>query len=209
MGQQSGGNRDQGAGGGRFVQFSRGAAQRIANVVRTVEAGDRGQSGLTFDHPIPFPSKAANVFRVATFSGDWQIGTSKTVTFKNVTNTPNTAVATNLLWPVSDQGQRDCAIGKEGTAWYLLVPQMYTANAATAATLTTAALEFQTVPVIVLATSSTNKFSIIPPVSTAISDVTLGANGLVFTRKNVGVFFEGTASTVTIAVVTCSTATAG
>jgi len=39
--------------GKSFVSFSRGAAQRIAKVVRTVEAGDRSQPAVSFDHPLP------------------------------------------------------------------------------------------------------------------------------------------------------------
>jgi hypothetical protein len=155
---------DQGAGrnagqaaGGRFVQFSRGAAQRIANVVRTVEAGDRSQPGITFDHPTPSGGK---IFRVATFTGSWSIGSSKTVTFKYQTTTPNTAAAVNLFWPISGDGTRDCAIAKDGTAWHLLVPQLYAANAATAAVITTAAIEFKTLPVAALASSGTATFTL-------------------------------------------------
>jgi hypothetical protein len=68
--------------------------------------------------------------------------------------------ATNLFWPIPEGAQRDCSIAKDGTAWYLLVPQLYAAEAATAATITTAALEFNTLPVVALATASTNKFSV-------------------------------------------------
>lgn len=79
-----GAGRNSGQGAGKsFVQFSRGAAQRIAKVVRTVEAGDRSQPGIEFDHPMP----GAVAAKVATFTGTWATGTYKTVTLTNSTNT--------------------------------------------------------------------------------------------------------------------------
>ena len=120
---------------------------KVTKVAPLLEGGPRGAQ----------PQKT---FRICTFTGSWSIGSSKTVTFKNVTNTPNTASASNLFWPIPDGPQRDCSIAKDGTAWYLLVPQLYAANAATAATITTAALEFNTLPVVALATSSTAAFSV-------------------------------------------------
>ena len=69
--------------GQSFVKFSRQSAQRIAKAVRVVEAGDRGQPGITFDHP-QFPSLRV---RIATFTGAWDIGQTKTVTLLNSTAT--------------------------------------------------------------------------------------------------------------------------
>jgi hypothetical protein len=140
------------------VTFTRPAAERIAKVVRAVEGGNRDTAPLVFGARVG--GSSAKIFRVATFAGAWSIGASKVVTFKNQTNTPNTANATNLFWPIPDGPQRDCAIAKDGTAWYLLTPQLYAANAATAATITTAALEFNTLPVLALATDSTVAFSV-------------------------------------------------
>jgi hypothetical protein len=110
------------AAGKSFVSFSRPAAQRIAKAVRTVEAGDRNQPGLTFDHPMPGGSK---VFRVCTFTGTWSKGSSKTVTFKSTTSTPNTAVAQNIFVSVGSTatGSKNCAIAKDGTAWYLIAAE--------------------------------------------------------------------------------------
>ena len=139
------------------VTFTRPAAERIAKVVRQVEGGDRDTPGIYFGSA---PASQQKTFRVCTFTGAWSIGSSRTVTFKNQTSTPNTVSASNLFWPIPDGPLRDCAIAKEGTAWYLLVPQLYAANAATAATLTTASLEFKTLPVVALATASTAVFSV-------------------------------------------------
>jgi len=106
------------------------------------------------------PTPASKTFRICTFTGAWSINDTKTVTFRGVTATPNTVSATNLFWPIPEGPQRACSIAKDGTAWYLLVPQLYAANAATAASLTTASLEFSTLPVAALATSSTAVFSV-------------------------------------------------
>ena len=141
-----------------LTQFDIGSAQRIARVVRQVEQEPRRANPLSFG-PV-FDAKKEKPVRICTFTGSWPIGSAKTVTFKNQTATPNTASATNLFWPIPEGSQRDCSIAKDGTAWYLLVPQLYAADAATAATLTTAALEFNTLPVVALAASSTNKFSV-------------------------------------------------
>jgi hypothetical protein len=149
-----------GQGAGKsFVSFSRPAAQRIAKAVRVIEAGDRNQPGLTFDHPMP-GGVAGKVFRVCTFTGAWSISSSKVVTFKYQTATPNTAAVQNDLINLPSAGTRNCVIGREGTAWHLINWQWDIAHAATAATLTTTSLRFDTLPVGALATSSTVTFSV-------------------------------------------------
>lgn len=142
------------AAGKSFVSFSRAAAQRIAKTVRTVEAGNRAQSGLTFDHP-QFGQPA--VIRTATFTGSWSIGSTKNVTYKYASGTAN---ATNDLMNLPDAGTRNCVIGKEGTAWRLINWQWDVAYAATAATLTTSVLRFDTLPFAAVSTSSTVTFSV-------------------------------------------------
>ena len=136
------------------VTFTRPAAERIAKTVRAVEAGDRSQPGIEFGS---VPGVSTKTFRMGTFTGEWSIGSAKTVTFRGSTATVS---ATNLFWPIPGGPQRNCSIARDGTAWYLLVPQLYAANAATAATLTTASLEFKTLPVAALATQSTVVFSV-------------------------------------------------
>lgn len=61
-------------------------------------------------------------FRICTFTGAWSIDALKTVTFKYVTNTPNTVSAVNLFADVGAGcgGPRDCAIARDGTAWHLI-----------------------------------------------------------------------------------------
>lgn len=109
----------QGAGGNSFVKFTRTAATRIAKAVRIVEGGNRTQGGVEFEHPLAYSPR---VFRVATFTGTWSKGTSNTVTFLSTTSTPNTAVAQNIFVTVGSTatGTRNCAIARDGTAWYLI-----------------------------------------------------------------------------------------
>jgi hypothetical protein len=110
------------------ITFTRPAAERIAKVVRHVEGGDRDSSGLTFRR-VPPQGEAAKVFRIATFTGAWSISAAKTVTFKFQTTTPNTVVATNLFAAVpAPSGSGDCAIAKEGTAWFLIAAVCGTAS---------------------------------------------------------------------------------
>jgi hypothetical protein len=145
-----------GQGAGKsFVSFSRPAAQRIAKAVRVIEAGDRNQPGLTFDHPMPGGGQA--LIRTATFTGSWSIGGTKNVTYKYMTGTAN---AVNDLMNLPSAGTRNCVIGREGTAWRLINWQWDIANAATAATLTTTSLRFDTLPVGAVSTSSTVTFSV-------------------------------------------------
>jgi hypothetical protein len=109
------------AAGKSFVTFSRGAAQRIAKAVRTVEGGDRNQPGLTFDHPMPVSFK---VIRRATFSGEWGVNSTAVVTFVQAPTA--TVNATNLTWPLSGctQSTTTCIVGKEGTNWWLITPSL-------------------------------------------------------------------------------------
>ena len=141
------------------VTFTRPAAERIAKAVRKVEQGNRDSKGLRFER-VGGGSPATKVFRMGTFTGEWPMDSTKTVTFKFQTTTPNTVSATNYFLDLPDNGKRNCGIAKEGTAWHLIQWQWYAVEAATAATLTTAALEFNTIPFAAIATSSTNKFTI-------------------------------------------------
>jgi hypothetical protein len=122
---EQGASNGAGQGAGKsFVSFSRGAAQRIAKAVRTVEGGDRSQPGLTFDHPMPGGGK---LFRVCTFTGSWSKNAAKVVTFRGITSTPNTAVAQNIFVAItgttSTSTTKNCAIAKDGTAWYLIAAE--------------------------------------------------------------------------------------
>lgn len=104
------------------VDFTRGAAERIARVVRTVEQGERDGAPLRFGKPLPEPP--GKVFRMGTYDGEWNKGTTAVVTFLNQTATPNTVVAKNLFADVdSSSTTAHCAIAREGTAWYLIAAE--------------------------------------------------------------------------------------
>jgi hypothetical protein len=104
------------------TQFTRESAERIANVVRAAELATPAARPLSFDRVDP-PQKS-KVFRVCTFTGAWSINATKTVTFRNQTATPNTVAAVNLFAALSSAaGSRNCAIAKDGTAWYLIAAQ--------------------------------------------------------------------------------------
>ena len=108
------------------VIFDRSSAERIANAVRRVEIGDRTESPLRFD---PAPQPQRKTFRIATFTGSWSINATKTVTFKYQTSTPNTASALNLFAAVpAPTSSGDCAIAREGTAWFLIAAVCGTAS---------------------------------------------------------------------------------
>lgn len=103
------------------TQFTRESAERIANVVRAAELATPSARPLNFDRVDTF--KNAKLFRVCTYTGAWSIGSSKTVSFKYQTTTPNTVSATNLFFPITNTATtsaRDCAIAKDGTAWFLV-----------------------------------------------------------------------------------------
>jgi hypothetical protein len=111
------------------TQFTQESAERIARVVRAAELAVPQARPLTFDR-VDVVQKA-KAFRVCTFTGAWSIDSAKTVTFRNVTSTPNTVSAYNLFFPVGT-GQTstlNCAVAKDGTAWYLIDVPMQTATA--------------------------------------------------------------------------------
>lgn len=136
------------------VTFTRPAAERIAKVVREVEAGDRDQAGLTFGNRSG--GSSGKVFRVCTFTGAWSIGSTKNVTYKYQSTTPNTAAATNLFFPVTSTATLDCAIAKDGTAWFLVDVPFFSASALFVASVSVSAtLNTNTCAITVAVTSTT------------------------------------------------------
>ena len=135
------------------MAFTRPAAERIAKVVRTVEAGDRDQPGITFGSAMVAP----RTFRMATFTGSWAINGTKTVTLRGSTATLS---AVNLFLNLPDNGQRNCAVAKDGTAWNLIQWQWNEADVMVGVGLGTAHLEFTRVKSVSLATAVTVRLSI-------------------------------------------------
>lgn len=112
------------------VDFTRGAAERIANAVRLVETGSR--DGAAFFPGRALDTPTGKTFRVCKFTGSWSIDSFKTVSFKYQTSTPNTVTAINLFLELPDDGEKNCAIAKDGTAWHLVQWQWVTITCGTA-----------------------------------------------------------------------------
>lgn len=99
----------------------------LARTRRTIETVEGGVVGSGF-RAIPTVLEgetptSQKVFRIATFSGAWAIGATKTVDLKYVT--PATQVtAMNLVCGLSPSGACDVSIAKEGTAWFLVQPNL-------------------------------------------------------------------------------------
>ena len=109
--------------GKNYIRFDRGSGQRIAAAVLQVERGNRDQPPITTS-PALGASEPRRI-RMGTFTGAWALNANNTVTFRTTTSTPNTAVAVNIFAAIatSATSPRNCAIAKDGTAWYLIAAQ--------------------------------------------------------------------------------------
>jgi hypothetical protein len=109
--------------GRNYVRFDRQSGQRIANAVLKVERGNRDQPPITFNPALG--GQSPKQIRMGTFTGAWSLNGNNTVTFRTTTSTPNTAVAVNIFAAIatSATSPRNCAIAKDGTAWYLIAAQ--------------------------------------------------------------------------------------
>lgn len=108
-----------------LIQFDADSGGRIADVVRFVESQANRQRPLTFSPLLEQRAVAGSAFRVCTFSGAWPKNATKVVTYKYQTATPNTATALNLFANIgtSMASVRNCAISREGTAWFLIAAE--------------------------------------------------------------------------------------
>lgn len=99
--------------------------QRVDNALATVEGMPSEQKTTLI--PTRFETlqqPQSKTFRICTFTGAWSINASKTVTFRGVTSTPNTVSAINLVCGLNPSGSCDVSIAKDGTAWYLVQPNL-------------------------------------------------------------------------------------
>jgi hypothetical protein len=127
-------------------------------VVRAAETAPRPARPLTFD--AIQQSASRKTFRMGTFTGAWPINTAKVVTLSSGA----TLAAVNRFIDHPSVGTRNCAVAKDGTAWYLVQWQWnYTVTTVvTGATLGPSALTFSRATVVVLdqQTASTVSISI-------------------------------------------------
>ena len=106
-----------------LTQFDIESAGRIANVVRAVEGTPPPAKPLDYA-PVLESGRRGEALRLCTFTGAWAINTAKTLTLKGQTATPNTVSATNLYLGLDPVSSCDVLIGKAGTAWYLVQPDL-------------------------------------------------------------------------------------
>jgi hypothetical protein len=99
------------------VDFTRGAAERIARVVRIVEQGDREETPLRFGRVETHATKRSRV-EIVTFSGAWNKGEEKLCTLLADTKT---VVATNLFFDVGiGCTARHAAVSFVRGTWFML-----------------------------------------------------------------------------------------
>lgn len=125
------------------VTFTRPAAERIAKVVRKVEQGDRGAEALRFERIGGVPGS----LKLATFTGNWETGTYKTVTLSGSTQTAsvynwcNPAIGGNTA---SSTQSRYVIFGKVGGTNSAVEIQLRTTQCT--ASLTLGTLDLTTLP---------------------------------------------------------------
>lgn len=96
------------------VTFTKASAERIAQAVRIVEAGNRDTGGLP-TAPRLGPSAGGGV-RFCTWTANWSYGGTAAITFDPATNVTATAVNVVLGF-----GPGDGWVAKKGTAgWHLI-----------------------------------------------------------------------------------------
>lgn len=101
-----------------FVQKIRSTIERV-NGTPLPGAGGVKRGPILED---PGVQTLGKVFRIATFDGSWNKGTSKTVTFQSG---GATATAVNLFADVNtaaDSGV-NCAVAKDGAVWFLIASE--------------------------------------------------------------------------------------
>jgi hypothetical protein len=101
-----------------LTTFDIESASRIAGVVRAVEGEPQRTRPLVFDGL--GQSSAKKVFRVGTFTGAWAKSATKAVTVSG----GRTVSAKNLFAEIaSNTAARNCAIARDGTAWYVIAAE--------------------------------------------------------------------------------------
>jgi hypothetical protein len=97
------------------VTFTPGSADRIAKVVRIVEAGNRDTGGLP-TAPRLGGGGGAGAVKFCSWTGTWGYNSTKAITFAS--GTANTATATNVILGV---GAGDGWVARRGSAGWSLV----------------------------------------------------------------------------------------
>jgi len=110
---------------GRYL-IGESLREKLKSTIAKVDALAPGgpEENITTVHQ-EMPTYVPKVFRVCTFTGAWSINSDKVVTIKNTAVSPNTVTATNLFANISttSTATKNCAIAKDGTAWYLIAAE--------------------------------------------------------------------------------------
>ena len=106
------------------VQFTRPAAERIAKVVRKVEEGDRRAGPLKFgprQRPVA-QGGDSDIFRVAAFTGTWDVDSTKTIEFIDPVHSGATATAVNYFCGIAGG---EVGVAKNASnVWHLISWEM-------------------------------------------------------------------------------------
>lgn len=108
----------------RGYLISDGFRDRIERTIERVSGTPYGGAATNVTPRLETIQAATKTFRICTFTGSWAIDSDKAVTFKGVTTTPNTVSARNLFCGLDPSGSCDVSIAKDGTAWYLVQPNL-------------------------------------------------------------------------------------
>ncbi len=182
------------------TQFTFESAERIANVVRAAELATPEARPLSFEREDFFRNR--KIFRICTFTGAWPTGVEKVVTFKYQTQTPNTASAMNLFFPITKTAAAgDCAIARDGAAWFLVDVPLEEATAVFAST-TVSATVFGTGSTSVIRFIGTGSTSTITFSGTAATSSITFVTGVSASLNTASCAISVTASTATAAITT-------
>jgi len=109
----------------RGYLIGEGFRDRIERTIERVSGTPYGGGATNVTPRLEMIGGSQKVFRICTFTGSWAIDADKAVTFKGVTTTPNTVSARNLFCGLSPGTVTcDVSIAKDGTAWYLVQPNL-------------------------------------------------------------------------------------
>lgn len=99
-----------------------GLRVKLRQTIDKVDGMTIGGGGPTIPTRLQsMPQPGGSPLRICTFTGAWSVNGSKTVTLRGATTTFS---AVNLFSNITvDCGLRNCAIAKNGTAWYLIAAQ--------------------------------------------------------------------------------------
>lgn len=98
------------------VTFTPGSAERIAKVVRIVEAGNRDASGYVTSPRLQDAIAGSGAVKFCSWTGTWSYNSTAAITFAS--GTAATATATNVILGV---GAGDGWVARRGSAGWSLV----------------------------------------------------------------------------------------